>query len=159
MPQSPVTCSCLSFSPRVCPNLAFNHPCSFSENSEICPDDTQGIKANPDEVRSSFQSLSADVATVRCASAYLRAALRSASPRFSSHIFQYSVLSFVLTVAMVSLLPGQLPGVLHPQPAEQRDPEHAEETLSDFRQSRGLQSHHLQRVSLCVCVCVIESVP
>ena len=48
---------------------------------------------------------------------------------------------------MVSLLPGQLPGVLHPQPAEQRDPEHAEETLSGVRKHRGLQSHHLQRVS------------
>lgn len=58
-----------------------------------------------------------------------------------------SVLSPLLTVAMVSLLPGQLPGVLHPQPAQQRDPEHAEETLSSFWQSRGLQSHHLQRVS------------
>lgn len=78
LPQSPVTCSCLSVSPCIHPNLTF-YPPSFSENSEICPDDTQRIKANPDEVRSSFQSLSADVATVRCASAYLRAALRSAS--------------------------------------------------------------------------------
>lgn len=49
---------------------------------------------------------------------------------------------------MVSLLPGQLPGVLHPQPADERDPEHAEETLPGFRQTRGLQSHHLQRVSV-----------
>lgn len=69
---------------------------------------------------------------------------------FSSHVYQYSVLSFVLTVAMVSLLPGQLPGVLHPQPAKQRDPEHAEETLPSFRQTRGLQSHHLQRVSALI---------
>lgn len=71
-------------------------------------------------------------------------------PCFSSHVYLYSVLSFVLTVAMVSLLPGQLPGVLHPQPANQRDPEHAEETLPGFRQSRGLQSHHLQRVSVLI---------
>lgn len=53
---------------------------------------------------------------------------------------------------MVSLLPGQLPGVLHPQPANQRDPEHAEETLPGFRQSRGLQSHHLQRVSVLIWI-------
>lgn len=69
-------------------------------------------------------------------------------PCFSSHVYLYSVLSFVLTVAMVSLLPGQLPGVLHPQPAKQRDPKHAEETLPGFRKSRRLQSHHLQRVSV-----------
>lgn len=54
---------------------------------------------------------------------------------FSSHVYLYSVLSPVLTVAMVSLLPGQLPGVLHPQPANQRHPEHAEETLPDFRKT------------------------
>lgn len=51
---------------------------------------------------------------------------------------------FVLTVAMVLLLPGQLPGVLHPQPAEQGDGEHAEETVPGVRQHGGLQSHHLQ---------------
>lgn len=48
---------------------------------------------------------------------------------------------------MVSLFPGQLPGVLHPQPAVRRDPEHAEETLPGFRQGGGLQGAHLQRVS------------
>lgn len=76
---------------------------------------------------------------------------------FSFHIHLYSVLSFVLTVAMVSLLLGQLPGVLHPQPANQRDPEHAEETLPGFRQSRGLQSHHLQRVSVLIWISLIWS--
>lgn len=51
---------------------------------------------------------------------------------------------------MVSLLLGQLPGVLHPQPAKQRDPEYAEETLPGFRETRRLQSHHLQRVSVLI---------
>lgn len=58
------------------------------------------------------------------------------------------MLSVVLTVAMVSLFPGQLPGVLHPQPAARRDPEHAKETLPGFRQGGGLQGPHLQRVSV-----------
>ncbi|KAM7418166.1 hypothetical protein PAMA_017694 [Pampus argenteus] len=79
-----------------------------SENSEICPDDKQRNKAKSDEC-------------LKC----------RASGCFSSHVYLYPRLSFVLTVAMVSLLPGQLPGVLHPQPAKQRDPEHAEETLPD----------------------------
>lgn len=75
---------------------------------------------------------------------YTNAGYEALHSRFGSRVRLQSVLSFVLTVAMVSLLLGQLPGVLHPQPANQRDPEHAEETLPSFRQSGGLQSHHLQ---------------
>lgn len=58
---------------------------------------------------------------------------------------------FILTVAMVFSLPGQLPGVLHPQPAEQGDGEHAEETLPGLWQHGGLQGHRLQRVSVLRC--------
>ena len=73
-------------------------------------------------------------------------------PSSSSNIYQYSGLYFVLTVAMVPLLLGQLPGVLHPQPANQRHPEHAEKTLPGFRQHGGMQGHHLQRVSVPIKV-------
>lgn len=88
-----------------------------------------------------------------------RAALLSASllqfPRLSACLHA-CIACIVLTVAMVSLLPGQLPGVLHPQPAKQRDPEHAEETLPGLRQSGGLQSHHLQRVSVLIWILCSE---